>query len=247
MLLTKLWIFTSRNVNVLLWPHYSIVKVALTFKQRRYKPDRLSSESSSSSSSSRSSDSLLAGRRAVGLNVSGIPTPGIPTPGILTPGIPIPACTPLNRSTSDCARWFWKKPFKAAKGPVAWVEVVGGCDRGPAWVVPWVLLDPVLRSTGIDPASESHWGKSLRGLLMRAKGASWVVLWMTPLGWWGSRSPSRALERKRLEWLSWGGGSGAGGNGDEDRDVLLGDLFGPCCCFFSSAGNVCPWDIRVWE
>ena len=288
MLLTKLLIFTSRNVNVLLWPHYSIEKVALTFKHRRYKPDRLSSESSSSSSSSRSSssssssessDSLLAGRPAVGLNVPGIPTPGIPTPGILTPGIPIPASPPRNRSTSDCTRWFWEKPFQAAKGsasagpcpspgvcplpfgdlffldpwPVAWGEVVGGCDGGPAWVVPWVLLDPVLRLTGIDPASESHWGdlpfeaESLRGLLMRAKGASWVVLWMTPLGWWGSGSPSRALERKRLEWLFWGGGSGAGGNGDEDRDVLLGDLFGPCCCFFSSAGNVCPWDIRVWE
>lgn len=47
--------------------------------------------------------------------------------------------------------------------------------------------------------------------------------------------------------MFWGGGGGTSGNGDEDRDVLLGDLFGPCCCFFSSAGNVCPWDMRVWE
>lgn len=45
--------------------------------------------------------------------------------------------------------------------------------------------------------------------------------------------------------MFWGGGGGPGGNGGEDRDVLLGDLFGPCCRFFSSAGNVCPWDMRV--
>ena len=284
--------YFSGDINILWSAHYSIVKCTFT---RKCRPDRLSSESSSSSSSSsssrssssssssspESSDSLLAGRPAVGLHVPGIPTPGIPTPGILTPGIPIPDSPPRNKSTRDCTRWFWEKPFQAAKGsacpcpcpcpspgvcplpfgvlffldpwPVAWGEVVEGCDGAPAWAGAWVLLAPVLRLTGIDPASGSHWGdlpweaESLRGLVMRAKGASWVVLWMTPLGWWGSGSPSRALERKRLEWLFWGGGGGAGGNGDEDRDVLLGDLFGPCCCFFSSAGNVCPWDMRVWE
>lgn len=44
--------------------------------------------------------------------------------------------------------------------------------------------------------------------------------------------------------MFWGGGGKAGGNG-EDRDIPLGDLFGPC--FLGSAGNVCPWDMRVWE
>lgn len=233
-----------------------------------------SSSSSSSSSSTESSDSLLAGRPAVGLHVPGMPTPGIPTPGILTPGIPTPDSPTRNRLTGGCTKWFWAKPFQEANGsacpspapvcpllfgvlffldpwPVAGGEVVGGCDGAPAWVDAWVLLAPVLKLTGIDPASESHWGdlpcgaESLRGLVMRAKGASWVVLWMTPLGWWGSGSPRRALERKRLEWLFWGGVGWAGGNGDEDNDVLLGDLFGPCCCFFSSAGNVCPWDMRI--
>lgn len=63
---------------------------------------------------------------------------------------------------------------------MAWGEVVGGCDGGggPAWVLAWVRLAPVLRLTGMDPASGLGWGDlpreagSLRGLVMRAKGAS---------------------------------------------------------------------------
>lgn len=182
---------------------------------------------------------------------------------------------PRNKSTRDCTGWFWEKPFQAANRsvcpspgvcplpfrvlffldpwPMAWGEVVGGCNGGPAWAVAWALLAPVLRFTGMEPASRSLGGdlpweaESLRGLVMRARGASWVVLWMTPLGWWGSGRPSRALERKRLEWLFCGGGGGRGCTGGEDSNVLLGDLFGLCCCFFCSVGNVCPWDMRVWR
>ena len=114
---------------------------------------------------------------------------------------------PRNRSTRDCARWLWDAPLLVGvaleiqffPNPWAGAGEVDGC-------VEW-LLPPVLRLTG---AGRGGGGRGcvgiglsgilawLRGLVMRARGASWMELWMMPLGWW---CPRRVVERKRWEWL----------------------------------------------
>lgn len=97
---------------------------------------------------------------------------------------------------------------------------------------------PVLRLTGVGKGGPLAARRGLlpgallwpRGLVTRARGASWTALWMTPLGWWFCARTE--LERKRLEWLLCGGGgnvalpsisgdSTGGGNVDEEEADFL--------------------------
>lgn len=198
-------------------------------------PERLSSESSSSSSSSSSTSSSSSSSSSAESSDS----------LLLGSSCSVPLW--WNRSTRDCTRCFWDRPLQASNAlGVLLLRVWLGVGEAPAGL----LRPPVLRLTG----------RSERGLVVRARGAS-CVLWMTPLAW---ARPSRPWGNDREEEDTADADADADGGlvlpdaselglterTEEDGDDEVEDDSAPvllfilndCCCFFNGRGKVWSWD-----